>query len=264
MNIEKDKEILISNLLNSPKYDNFSKINTINTAEINYLYETQINLIIDLYDSHAFLINKFRWTFDKFYGEKKQAQKVITAALSRNFQSLFVMIKLTLEGDFGSARTIMRQTYELLLISKFFGVTENEKNAEKWLRGNDFNLYKTVLKYLKTPNNESLNELWKILCYFNHSTIYSNQALPYWKACENDLEMCLSLIYILICSNYHLCNTVYLEINPYALSLMKSYSKSDLQKSRSDFNLLKNEFKNHVGKQAIKVSYDYSRKWKYE
>lgn len=131
---------------------------------------------------------------------------------------------LTENTLYGSARVLLRQFFEYLILGKF-----SEFNREiifKWKnkiekdRRYDINLSNDALN--KIPKNVvKLKELWRELCEMTHPTKYAQQ-VPRFPAStgkkrnkeiqqtrkatnfEPDVHYTLDLLFVLLCMNYHL------------------------------------------------------------
>lgn len=254
----------VANLINNRTFGGFEEVRKTNEKEILNEYGASIQKIIDLFDAQSILIERYRGFFNRFSRTIEfDIEQLLVAAITRNIHQLYISIKLTIQGDFGVVKASTRQIFELLLLAKYCALEEDLKLAEKWNKGGNFNLYKTVIKPLKSPKNDNLLDFWNLLCTFNHGTIYASQNLPYWKECERDIETCLAFTYIMISCNYHLFNTVLLGRNTFMKNLVEYNFKETVSTLRKDFNDKKKDYSKEVGVQTRRVVYDYCRKWNY-
>lgn len=81
-------------------------------------------------------------------------------------------LTLTNSGFFGSARVLLRQSVESLILAKFSELDSDLR--KKWERGEPVSLTREILTKLEQPKPE-IEKLWKLLNQFTHATTYSQQ-----------------------------------------------------------------------------------------
>jgi len=137
-------------------------------------------------------------------------------------------ILLLKEGLYGSARIILRQFFEGLLIAKYSEydntiITKWSTNHGKQDYKNEIKLKRDVFNKMKgIAETSSLEEFWVLLCNVSHSTKYAQQPLLVPKSEGVGLdrnetlkwiedmhlipntEHTLDMLFVLLCMNFHL------------------------------------------------------------
>ena len=203
----KDSRKILANIRNNKKL-------------INKVFEKKIKLINKLIDSQTQLTSIF---FQHLY-MKDQLREVYKKNVVVNnsllsLTNLTYSIMIMLENSFyGSARVLLRQYFEYLIMSKF-SEFDNDNILEKWqTKSNDstkfnINLSHDILNKLTGKNISEIRKMWKILSDATHPTKYAQQ-VPFvltsgnsisWIK-ENFLNMhfTFDLFFMLLCMNYHL------------------------------------------------------------
>ena len=191
-----------------------------NKKLINKVFEKKIKLINKLIDYQTQLTSIF---FQHLYmkdqlGEVYRKNVVVNNSLL-SLTNLTYSIMIMLENSFyGSARVLLRQYFEYLIMSKF-SEFDNDNILEKWqTKSNDstkfnINLSHDILNKLTGKNISEIRKMWKILSDVTHPTKYAQQ-VPFvltsgnsisWIK-ENFLNMhfTFDLFFMLLCMNYHL------------------------------------------------------------
>jgi len=187
---------------------------------IKKVYEKKIKLVKKLTDHHIQLTMLY---FEQMYmknmlGEVYNKNVVVDNALL-SMTNLTFSIPIMLENAFyGSARVLLRQYFEYLIIGKF-SEFDNKNIIMKWeQKTNDttkfnINLSNDILNKLKGKNVSEIRKTWKLLSDMTHPTKYSQQ-VPFvltaldkksW-ILENftNLHYTFDLFFMLLCMNYHL------------------------------------------------------------
>ncbi|WP_345986215.1 hypothetical protein WCX49_03620 [Sulfurimonas sp. HSL-1656] len=86
-----------------------------------YVIENLLNNIDQILQSHLFT---FELTHQHY---KHESHTVILSAVYKNFYILYSALELQKKGLHGSARALLRQSFEFLILGKFCALTENNK-----------------------------------------------------------------------------------------------------------------------------------------
>lgn len=181
---------------------------------IKKLMDFQVSLT-DMYFRQILVKEKLRLRYDE--------NTVVTNALLKQIY-LSYSIMLLLENTFyGSARVLLRQFFEFLIIGKFSEFDSSniiqkwESKMEESGREHDINLSQDIFNKIKMKKNISeLQKMWKILSDYSHPTKFAQQ-VPHFSTSDDhftwitenygDIHYTFDLFFTLICMNYHLLNS---------------------------------------------------------
>ena len=196
-----------------------SQIKT-NKKYIRKLFTTKINLIKKLVDYQISLTDMYlRQILVKEHLRLRYNENIVVNNTLINQINLSHSIIILIENTFyGSARVLLRQFFEFLIIGKF---SEFDNNiVQKWesktegVRDFDINLSLDIFNKLKMKKDISLlQKTWRMLSDLSHPTKYSQQMPPLSDIDDNlawikesypDIHHTLDLFFMLLCMNYHL------------------------------------------------------------
>jgi hypothetical protein len=149
------------------------------------------------------------------------SRQVAFAGFHKSLLLLFSSYELTMNGLYGTARTLFRSIYEWLLIAKYCSSGGSPSVLQKWQAGDEIWVSAMILKKISSPNPDPLKRFWRELCQFAHATTFSGQVdveLTHATVSAGDAESevrgsvaeCrtnLALLQILVRCNYHLLNS---------------------------------------------------------
>jgi hypothetical protein len=133
-----------------------------------------------------------------------QVNKILLAVILKNFVSFCTVLDLMERGLHGSARMILRNVYEGLIISKFCALSPDRKVFEQWDNGVNVQLTNDVLNKIKSPEIDPFRKLWKVLCSSAHVTIYSQQASLEAENNLDGIQLAFHITRTLLECNHHL------------------------------------------------------------
>ena len=129
---------------------------------------------------------------------------IIFSAYHKNLFALYAGFELTSRGLYGPARSILRHTFESLIIAKFCSLASNSEVYTKWQQGETIYFTNSVLKKIKKPSPAVFQEYWKTMSEFVHATVYAQQiSFAGENLCEN-IQFNLDLILALAECHYHI------------------------------------------------------------
>lgn len=208
----------------SSKYLNSRKIQdkiTINKKLIKKVFIVKIQLIKKLIDYQIQLTDLyFRQMIAKQQlHEKYNENMVANSTLLNQINLSYSIIMLIESGFYGSARVLLRQFFEFLIIGKF-SEFDNGKIIRKWElktsnnREFDISLSRDILHIIGLQKNiDYLQKTWKTLSDLSHPTKYAQQVPPFsssddhlaWiKISYTNIHYTLDLFFMLLCMNHHL------------------------------------------------------------
>jgi len=273
-----------SRFLNSRQIYSTIRINKKMTKKI---FETKINLIKKFIDYQIQLTDLyFRQRIAKEQLREVYHTNTVTDSTLLNQINLSYSIIILIEhGFYGSARVLLRQFFEFLIIGKF---SEFDKGniIQKWElktennREFDLSLSRDVLNILsKKKDISQIRKTWKILSDFSHPTRYAQQVPPFssqedhleWmKMSYPNIHYTLDLFFVVLCMNYHLLTSNwgrksrgwYFGYPKDSLGLWKREKKS---KENSKVLVKKyfeiNQKHGNVNKELKKTIFQYRQNW---
>ncbi len=204
-------------------YTNSDKIH----SRINYqkqldkkVFSDKFRLINNLIDSLATLTDLYlKCIFMKQQLSLRYDDNVVMDNALLNQITLNYSIIFLLENTFyGSARVLLRQFFEFLIIGKF-SEYDDGRIVKKWgskstnSRENIINFSNDVLHKLDSKDVSAIKEMWQELSNVSHPTRYAQQ-IPYFLSSDlhqesldknyRNMHYTLDLFFMLLCMNYHL------------------------------------------------------------
>lgn len=148
------------------------------------------------------------------YGDNVVTNNSLLNQINLNYS----IIHLLENTFYGSARVLLRQFFEFLIIGKFSEydggqIIKKWSNKSRENRDNDISLSNDVLHKLDSKDLSAVKEMWRELSDMSHPTRYAQQ-VPYFLSSDihaesMDKHYCnmhytLDLFFMLLCMNYHL------------------------------------------------------------
>jgi hypothetical protein len=139
--------------------------------------------------------------------------KILLAAILKNFVSFCTILDLMERGLHGSARMILRNVYEGLIISKFCALCADRKVFGQWDNGMNVQLTNDVLNKIKSPDTDAFIRLWKLLCKSVHASIYSQQASLEAETNLDGIQLVFHITRALLECNHHLLTQYFVSFS---------------------------------------------------
>lgn len=208
------------------------------------IYEDRLQRIQLLIDIQHEIAAQYSWMFDSPLAPRNEAERAAFHLFQKTGIGLFDSLRLTEQGSFGSARVLLRQVFEGLLLAKFCAISEDHSIALRWHKGDVIYVGKSVIGRIVQPDPVSLTELWRALCDYAHATKYSQKRRHTITEDVEHEEVALTLVFIemLVECAYHVLNTWVLrkDMAWYAKEYGKVYTVPDLRsKSRGLFRIVR-------------------------
>ena len=249
-------------IFNREKRDYF-KISLENKNNISTEFRRIVDEHNQLIDSHKDVLEFYLPFFQTSVGSKPDLTTLFLSSALTNLHTLYAACELTMLGHFSSAKSLYRKIFEFLMISKYCFTTEDNNLAELWLKGGDFDLYKTTMKYMVKPRKQKFIDLWRILCQFNHGTVYSTQNVLQWTLNKNQLYECITLSYILVRCNNHLLKSILLKRVPRVKYNAEHLDQNEIRFLNHTFRESCQVFKQFVGEASTSFISEFTKKWAY-
>lgn len=174
----------------------------------------------------------------------------------KNLISIYSCIQLIKKGLPGSAKIIFRNIYENLLIAKYFSVSKDMKNFNKWKNGEQLSIKSKIFSSIQNETSKESIEFWDMLNKYTHGTVYAQDfSLDYNKTI---IEECNCFISVLLEMNYHLLNIHISKDCEYYLNRYNEEKYKACKKNLKDGFIASKRLLDPRCKKVIK---DYIAKW---
>lgn len=207
-----------SKFLNSRKIQ--GKI-SIHKKLIKKVFDDKIKLIKKLIDYQVQLTDLYfrqrlaKEQLSEIYHDNKVEDMTLLNQINLSY-SILILIE---SSFYGSARVILRQFFEFLIIGKF-SEYDNGNIIRKWEsktsenREFDISLSRDVLHVIRSKKNiDHLQKTWKTLSDMSHPTKYAQQVPPFSSADDHlswmklsyqNIHFTFDLFFMMLCMNHHL------------------------------------------------------------
>lgn len=244
-------------------FEDFRSTEEHNTLVINKNFQVEIELFKCFFDiQNELLLNHINGFVDPYY-HMKDYEKIIVQSFIKTNHLLYTSLSLTCSGNFGASNILQRQIFEYQVLGKYTFTTKEEKMIQKWLDGNQFDIYDKVIKRLNQPSKDNFHHFWRRLCVQCHATTSSHQIE--FKASPNEeyIHESLIIILMLLRCNYHLLTSCLLTNKLIYRSEHYFNKKKENASLKSEARLLKKRILSLLsisGKNLIK---DYESTWSF-
>lgn len=275
--------------------ENISKEIEITRKYIENLLSEKNNMITEIVDLQTRLTGIYlhECQIKQWMGLKYENNVVLNNALGNQPYISLSVLYLIKSGLYGSARVLLRQFLEMLLISKYSEYdkslielwelqTENSSSQRIKIQNHVFNKLEK-----KEIDISELKNTWRQLCQFTHATRYAQQIIraPVVKDSPNVKEIVkwregtylipnihhtLDHFFMLLCMNYHLLighlgKKAYRWYFGYARDPTGSFEKEKMLKTRTKILIKKyfeiNKKYKGINKLLKKNIFQYRQKW---
>ena len=232
-------------------------------------FKEDIQEIIEIFNlQYEYLEEHLRVESLEYYLSMDYYSNMLATAFRKNMFSFYSAFNATQQGLFGSARIVLRNIYEFLLIGKYAAISEDNKFIDKWIEGKDVSLKREVFCKIITPKSEEIKKLWKLLCKYTHSTIYAQQIDFDANGYFNEIKFNLIIMKTLLEMNFHLMNSYYINssLRYYTqesdIYPVNEFNEIPVKEKKKLLKLLFKKTKSKMEREPRKVIYDYKLKWK--
>ncbi len=156
-------------------YNEFLSSQTYTYKFLSDEFKKDIQLFQSFFDLQQNLFyNHLIGVLDPYY-QLQSYERIVIQSYLKSSHLIFTSHELILRGDYGTARILMRQTFEYLVLGKYAQIKKDNNIAEKWLDARQFDVYDKIIRLLKKPNKKNLFEFWKLLSNQAHAKTNSFQ-----------------------------------------------------------------------------------------
>jgi len=243
--------------------EEINKITSQNELHISIAFHKDINLIEEIIDKQFFIASTYFISLTFRESDRKERNLLISAFV-KNLYNIHCTLLLLKKGWYGSARILMRQCFEFLMIAKYSSISKDMKLVNEWENGNKVWLTPDVFNKLSYPDIYQFKDLWGALCKFSHATIYSQQQNLDWKDSVSDISSSFVFIEMFLECNHHLLCSHITE------STMKYFVKrygvavgalNDINETKKEIGILFKHSKKKMTPDAKKFILLYKSKW---
>jgi hypothetical protein len=232
--------------------------------------EAYKNLTIELENENELFRNFFDFQQKLFLNHYPGVQytfesneSIVLQAYWKSTHLLFSVNHLILHGDYGSARVLMRQIFEYLILGKYIYTIKDNQIADQWLNGNQFNLYDKIIKLLKVPDKKHFHNLWIMLSKLVHAGSSSIQ-IGIVKKADDDIILSYGINLILLCCKNHFLQKCFITNKlAYFTERYGKYKEENIE-LRKKLRYLEIKAKSFLGEDGIAVINDYKRNWEFK
>lgn len=219
------------------------------------------SFLIKIMDNSYRLKSYHLWLFQNSHlTELPKNSTVILAAIHKNFFLLHSALNLTRRGMYGPARTLLRQSFEFLVIAKFCSISEDSRIYGLWENGETIYFTRGVLNKIVKPEISELKDFWSLLSEFSHSTSSSQQTVIEWSGSETEIYLTLTFVHALVECQYHLLNSILITRNIRSFALRYA-NRVEITALRESNKILLAEIRRIAGKKTQKLIRCYCGRW---
>ncbi len=245
-----------------PFVENFLAISKKNEKALSRVENLDCRLIKEILNTQHRFASYHLWTINPSIGVGfNKAKSVLFSTYHKNLFSFFSAFDLTKKGFYDPARTLMRHTFESLMIAKFCAISKDDSLLQRWFAGEPVYFANGVLKKIIVPNGiDAFSEFWDLMCGYSHSTIYAQQVSLEWKNNKKEIIYNFTFLRVLLECNYHLLN-VHL-ITPSVRYYAEIYTdKIEIKKLKFSMRRLFSISKMYMLPTPKALIANYKRKW---
>jgi len=176
--------------------------------------------IVEIMDNTYSLLCQHVWMFNTpDVVNLPKNDPAIASAIYKIFFVLHSALNLTREGLYGPARTLLRHTFEFLIVGKFCGISHDDRIFNRWDSGDTVYFTNGILNKIQNPDNSEFKAFWELMCQYSHATNSSQQIDIDWNKNESDTYITLTFIRAIVECQYHLLNSIYITKSMRAMAL---------------------------------------------
>ena len=152
---------------------------------------------------------------------------IILSTLVKSMNNMETVIELTINGDIGSARIIIRNIFEFLVMGKYMLLYDDQAVREKWDKIEYINIDRKIFKNTVYPNNKNKTAFvnwWERLCQYSHATRASGQVSYDYEDIKSDIHLNFTFMLLLFSMLYHYMNSFL--ATPYFKKYIQSLAQS--------------------------------------
>jgi hypothetical protein len=198
------------------------------------------------------------------YYQLQEYERIVIQSYIKTTHLIFSVHELILHGDYGTARILMRQIFEYLILGKYVHTKKNNGIAEKWLDDKQFDVYDKIIRLLKKPDKKNFFEFWKLLSNQTHAGTNSFQIGVSPELTYEDILVTYRMNLIFLCCKNRLLNSNFINDRLKYRSEKYGFKKSENQVIKNQLKMTEKEILELFSDSGIDVINDYKSKWEFK
>jgi len=168
-------------------------------------FKDDYSLITNWFDKIFFLINRYGLRYYMGIGSNRHSD-IVLSTLYKGMENLASVIELTVSGNVGSARIIIRNIFEFLVMGKYMLLYDDQNIREKWDNVEYINIDRGIFNRTIYPNNSNKSAFvnwWAVLCQYSHATRALGQVSHDYNEIKTDIRLNFTyilMIFIMLCT----------------------------------------------------------------
>lgn len=216
----------------------------------------RIERVMDLQHEIA---NQHFWVLAGLTGPS-QVTRLHVSAFVRDLVQLYSALELSRRGLVVPARTLMRHTFESVVIAKFCSISADDRVLQRWLSGEIIYFSKAILQKIVAPSPAPLQKFWTVMSSFSHATREAQQHEIDVAAMWDRVVLNLQFIELLLECTYHTLSTHTITSSMVYYSKMyhPNYQAPQL---REEARSLMRQARSEWGDQLKELGDTFRRRW---
>ncbi|GHU82658.1 hypothetical protein FACS1894196_1330 [Clostridia bacterium] len=168
-------------------------------------FKNQHALSARMFNLLYFLTEKYMIRYRMGIGDNRHSD-VVLSTLYKGLNNMQAIMELTLSGQIGAARIVMRNVFEYLVVGKYFQLVDDEQAVKKWQDTENIRIDQTVFKktiYPVNRNKEAFLRWWRVLCQYSHATRVSGQVGFLFEDLEQEIHVNFTFLLMLFSMLHH-------------------------------------------------------------
>jgi len=194
----------------------------------------------------------------------EEYERVVIQSYLKTTHLIFTVNQLILHGDYGTARILMRQIFEYLIIGKYVQIKKCNNTAEKWLNDRQFDAYDKVIKLLRVPDKKNFHEFWLMLSNQAHAGTSSFQIIISAELTFEEIVATYRMNLIFLCCKNYLLNNSFINTKLKYRSEKYGFKKEENKEIRDQMKSSENEIMELFSDSGIALINDYKKKWEFK
>jgi|WetSurMetagenome_2_1015567.scaffolds.fasta_scaffold165391_2 hypothetical protein len=243
-------------------------------------FKVEIGLLEEIISKHikilGYLYNQYR--LKELLGSDFDKNIVLNNVLYNHVYLSLSILELLKKGYYGSARVLLRQSFEMLIAAKYY---ENNIDRQEW--SDSYTKMGKIINHLKSKKKriDSLELTYGELCKFTHATPYAQQlfrlpqldsinqgskeyegAIDVYNDFYINMNYTYDLFFVNLCMLFHLNNRCHRRTRDFYMGYYKDAlcSNGSIKELKQDFKNLKSQYYGTMKKRSVK--YTAVKKWR--
>ncbi len=191
-------------------------------------------------------------------------EQIVVQSYVKSSHLIFTSHELILRGDYGTARILMRQIFEYLILGKYVQITKDDDIAKKLLAARQFNVYDKIIRLLNKPNKKNLFEFWKLLSNQTHASTKSFQIGINYELNFAEILATYRINLIFLCCKNSLLKNNFINNQLRYYSEEFGFKKEENQIIKSQLRETEKEIMKLLSKLGTDLINDYRSQWEFK